>query len=258
MASTIHGKEANALLNSVAEKLMPNTFQIETLRHEDKYLIPQNYCDLLIKKLHSFARIDEQAANHGGQYNVTSLYYDNYKHKCYESNDAGYDPRRKWRIRIYNSNNALMKLERKDKYCGLTAKASCGISFKQYNLIQNNRLKIDEKQQSIINQFIIEKQLSLLQPTVVVDYERIPFVYEADNVRLTIDYNIKSKPCYALFSPQSISGIPILLKGMVLFEVKYNNRLPTHIQHIINLKGIERVSFSKYCLCLSARRGGII
>ena len=51
-----------------------------------------------------------------GGYTIRSLYFDDYCNSAYEEKDAGILMRKKYRVRIYNGSDKVIKLERKKKY----------------------------------------------------------------------------------------------------------------------------------------------
>lgn len=51
-----------------------------------------------------------------GRYYVRSVYFDDYDDTAYHENEMGVDPRRKYRIRLYNGDAEHLTLERKAKY----------------------------------------------------------------------------------------------------------------------------------------------
>lgn len=84
-----------------------------------------------------------------------------------------------------------------------------------------------------------------LRPKTIVDYIREPFVYPPGNVRVTLDYNIRTGlGCTDFLSPNCITvpagDAPIIL------EVKWDKFLPSVIRDAVQLSGRRVSSFSKY------------
>lgn len=50
-----------------------------------------------------------------GYYHIRSIYFDDYHNSSFYSNEAGVDPRVKYRIRIYNAGDASIKLEKNQR-----------------------------------------------------------------------------------------------------------------------------------------------
>lgn len=88
----------------------------------------------------------------------------------------------------------------------------------------------------------------LLRPRTIVEYTRIPFVYAPGNVRVTIDYNIRTGlRCTDFLNPDSVTipaGDPV-----ILLEVKWDEYLPGVIRRAVQVKNRRAGAFSKYQIC---------
>jgi hypothetical protein len=87
-----------------------------------------------------------------------------------------------------------------------------------------------------------------LRPKTIVDYTREPFVYAPGNVRVTMDYNIRTGLlCTDFLNPSRITvpagDAPIIL------EVKWDEYLPDIIRDAVQLEGRRVAAFSKYAAC---------
>ena len=99
------------------------------------------------------------------------------------------------------------------------------------------------------NQEVKIKRQEGLHPVIIVDYDRIPYIYEHGNVRVTFDTNISSSANISAFFDPEILKRPIMPKGQHVMEVKFDGFLPDVIKQILNLGELRRTSFSKYYLC---------
>ena len=87
-----------------------------------------------------------------------------------------------------------------------------------------------------------------LRPRTIVDYERVPFVYAPGNVRVTLDYNIRTGlNCTDFLNPDCVT-IPAGGQEIIL-EVKWDEYLPSVIRHAVQVKGRKCGAFSKYAAC---------
>nr|MCR5753498.1 polyphosphate polymerase domain-containing protein [Acetatifactor sp.] len=165
-------------------------------------------------------------------------------------NYDGVDDRYKYRIRIYNYSDKVIKLEKKGTLHGLKTKESCVITRQQYEqIIQDEEVEYDRGSQSLLERFLTEKSYQLFEPKVIVEYTRTPYVYSAGNVRVTFDRKILSAPPDDFFR-KDIPVRPVLADGMGLLEVKYDEYLPGAIREAIGVgNSIHRISFSKYAMC---------
>jgi hypothetical protein len=206
-------------------------------------------------KLQGLLKRDSYANN--GFYTVRSMYFDNYENRCFYENENGVEPREKYRIRIYNVDNTRISLECKRKEYGMTNKTSCLISQKQYSDIINGRVLLYEKTDSaLLRKFLMQMKTQLFRPTVIVEYERTPFVYDIGNVRITIDRNIRSSDRYSEFFKDRLASRVVLPQGQQLLEVKYNTFLPPFILDVLQTGELQQTTFSKFYLCRSHSLGG--
>ena len=91
--------------------------------------------------------------------------------------------------------------------------------------------------------------IRLLRPAVIVEYERIPYIYPNGNVRVTFDLNVSSSCDWTHFWNDDLAKRPIMPAGMHLMEVKFDEFLPDFIYHNLNLGTLSQTAYSKYYLC---------
>ena len=87
-----------------------------------------------------------------------------------------------------------------------------------------------------------------LRPRTIVDYTREPFVYAPGNVRVTLDYDIRTGlGCTDFLNPGCVTipaGEPV-----TILEVKWDEFLPSVIRDAVQLEGRRAGAFSKYAAC---------
>lgn len=88
-----------------------------------------------------------------------------------------------------------------------------------------------------------------LHPVVIVEYNRIPYVYHDGNVRITLDSGIRSCASAEKFLDEEIPGRPVLPVGQQLLEVKFDAFLPDFLYRSLQLSNLSITTFSKYYLC---------
>ncbi len=220
----------------------------DTFRYEKKYCCNAQQIEILKNRVDTILSIDKHCKN--GFYNIRSIYFDTYDKEYYNDNEIGVDPREKYRIRIYNGNSDRIQLEIKRKEHTMTQKQSCLLTLSQFeDIMSGHRLNITPENPKVLNRFISLSSVKPVKPSVIVDYDRIPYVYTAGNVRITFDYNIKSSTNFNEFFNEKISGRPIMPTGMDLMEVKYTNFIPSYIFQILQTQDLRQTTFSKYALC---------
>ena len=79
------------------------------------------------------------------------------------------------------------------------------------------------------------------------DYTREPFIYPAGNVRVTLDYNIRSGMyCTDFLNPDCVT-MPV--SDAIILEVKWDGFLPDIIRDAVSLHDRREGAFSKYEAC---------
>ena len=178
------------------------------------------------------------------------MYFDTYDSRCYRENEAGIDNRAKYRVRIYDASDSVIKLERKGSLRDRKYKESCSITREQCEqMIQEKNVEQVLPYQKVLQEFLIERKMELLKPQVIVEYMRTPYVYPIGNVRITFDRFITSSSSRDFFE-EKIPSRGIMPEHMHLLEVKYDQILPAPILEVLNSSAcLCRTSFSKYALC---------
>ncbi|MDE7277407.1 MAG: VTC domain-containing protein, partial [Lachnospiraceae bacterium] len=105
---------------------------------------------------------------------------------------------------------------------------------------------------AVLSQFEFARERMLLGPAVIVEYDRVPYVYPAGNVRITMDRNICASPDTGEFMQKDIVAVPVLERGFHLLEVKYDEYLPDFLRQALQIVSLHKISFSKYYLCRMA------
>ena len=220
-------------------------------RHEYKYILSQAQILMEDAKINTIAELDSYVGE-TGYYNIRSLYFDDYENSCFMANENGIDNREKYRIRIYNGAKERIKLELKQKCHGMTLKRNCGISLQQCEMLMAGRVPSDiQEDQQVLWKLAYLMETRLMMPKIIVDYDRIPYVYRPDdaNVRITFDKNIKSINDTNSFLDLKVGGRGILPVGSALMEVKFDDFIPDEIYSLLQLNGLQVSTFSKYYLC---------
>ena len=218
-------------------------------RHELKYQVTDAQIQMLKNRINHLLPLDSHVAK-TGSYVIRSLYFDDYYDRCLKENENGTDPREKFRIRIYNGSSEKISLECKRKERGKTHKTSCPLTVEQTRALMAGKvLPIGEDQPPLLRKLTLQMMTRKLRPVVIVEYERIPYVYKNGNVRITLDTNIASSSAVETFLNPHISGRPVLPVGQQLLEVKYDEYLPDFIYRSLQLHSLRQTAFSKYAIC---------
>ena len=218
-------------------------------RHELKYLVSAAQIPLLKTRIASLMQRDPHARK-DGIYTIRSLYFDDYCNRCYYENENGTYPREKYRIRIYNHSDQKISLECKRKERGKTLKTACPLTRQQTEqLIHGEPPMVTEEIPPLLRKFAVEMKTRRLRPVVIVEYERIPYIYKNGNVRVTFDTQIASSSDVEDFFSETLSKRPVMPVGQQLLEVKFDEYLPDFIYRNLNLNRLQQTAFSKFYLC---------
>lgn len=216
-------------------------------RHELKYQINASDVMVIRQRLQMLAKPDPHARD--GRYLVRSLYFDNLEDKALREKMDGVNRREKFRIRCYNGDFSLIHLEKKCKWGALTRKESIPVSKETaQTLLQGGKPDGEISPKSLLGELCRKMDTEGLRPKTIVDYVREPFVYGPGNVRVTLDYDIRTGLCGTDFlNPDCVmvpSGDP-----PVILEVKWDAFLPDIIRDAVELPGRMAGAYSKYAAC---------
>lgn len=218
-------------------------------RHELKYNITAAQLQLIKTRIGRLMSLDSHVGANGS-YTIRSLYFDDYYDSCFWENENGTDPREKFRIRIYNHSTDRITLECKRKERGKTLKTACPLTLAQTEFLMEGKALPDIGQQPpLLQKLTLEMLTRQLHPVVIVEYDRIPYVYPNGNVRATLDTNIASSSAIGCFLDERIQKRPVLPLGQQLLEVKYDEYLPDFLYRSLQLPSLQQTAFSKYYLC---------
>lgn len=218
-------------------------------RHEFKYLCSCSELTMLKVRMKGLLPLDLHAGE-AGVYNIRSLYFDDIYDTCLKENEAGTDPREKFRIRIYDHSRERISLELKRKTRGKTQKLSCLLTEAQCRTLMAGEIPdLSTESPALLRRLCLQMQTRLMRPKVIVEYERVPYVYPHGNVRITMDENISASGRTELFLEDQIPLRPILAAGQHILEVKYDEYLPDIIYRTVQLENLQQTAFSKYYLC---------
>ena len=210
-------------------------------------MLTNQQLSLLKSRLSNVMELDSHTPS-GGRYLIHSLYFDDYKDMSVYTTESGLSKRFKWRIRYYGDDLSYMVLEKKEKKEGRCHKKSCRLTIPEYEAIVSGNFTdiVYDTNKSLIKELVVDMLIHNYKPKVIVDYERIAYVEEITDVRITIDMKISASYELDRFLDGDYQNYYILPSGMNLLEVKFDNILPSYIRNIVESFNFEQTSFSKY------------
>lgn len=216
-------------------------------RHEVKYRI--SYSDMLALRSRLSAVMQRDPHAIDGKYFIRSLYFDNNENKAMREKIDGVNRREKFRIRTYNNDTSLIKLEKKSKINGLCLKESTLVTEEQVSaLLKKDYSWMTKSKNPLLCEFYSKIKSQRLQPATIVDYTREPFIFKAGNVRVTLDYNIRTGIKNTDFLNSERVTVPSG-DSPVILEVKWDEFLPDVVKSVLQINTCTVGSFSKYAAC---------
>lgn len=194
-------------------------------------------------------------------YNIKSVYFDSLFDECMDDNESGVSRRSKYRIRVYDHSDKVIKAEIKSKYHGASFKESSRLTRDQYEAFINARKCpeipcSDDMKAGMKFYYMIHSHG--YRPAAIVEYERTAYTYAPCNVRVTFDKNISVGRDYSSLFKCDMQAMPVCRKGFHILEIKYDEFLPDHLLDLLQSPGMHRTSFSKYYMSRMALRGYIL
>lgn len=216
------------------------------LRHEWKHRIDTAGLLALRARLGAVLQRDPHAL--GGSYQVRSLYFDNLTDKALREKLESVNHREKFRLRFYNGDLSLLVLEKKTKTNGLCGKAQTPLSVEEARALLEGRHQELGASSPLLGELRRKMGSQGLRPKAIVEYTREPFLYGPGNVRVTLDYNIRTALSPAGFLDPGCVTLPAA-DAPVILEVKWDAFLPGLVRDLVQLPGTRTSAFSKYAAC---------
>jgi hypothetical protein len=219
----------------------------EKYRHEWKHVL--NLSDMLVlrQRLRAVMEHDPHAVD--GKYHIRSLYFDNLDDKALREKVDGVNMREKFRIRLYNCNTAVINLEKKSKRNGLGTKYSARLTAEEAQKIVDGDIDwMLGSDRPLVRELYCKMRYQGMRPKTIVDYTREPFIFRAGNVRVTLDYDIRT----GLHSTDFLNPVAVTVPAgdaPILLEVKWDEYLPSIIRDLVSVPDRRVGSFSKYAQC---------
>ena len=216
-------------------------------RHEWKHEINLSDMIAIRQRLRAVAKPDPHAVD--GRYLIRSVYFDDLTDKALREKLDGVNRREKFRIRYYNGDTSLIHLEKKSKWNGLGTKHMEILTEAEAQAVVDGNLDwMPSSGRPLVQELYIKMRSKGLRPKTIVDYTREPFIYAPGNVRVTLDYNIRTGLGCTDFLNADCVTIPAG-NAPIILEVKWDGFLPDIIRDAVQLNSRRAAAFSKYAAC---------
>ena len=225
-------------------------------RVEDKFTCCERDLILLQSRLKSVLSPDKNQVQDNG-YKITSVYFDDLYDTHLRDTEEGNRLREKYRIRIYNDSFKTIKLEVKYKRDCRVFKKAKNISLEQMRQLLAGHCILDESpsMDNTITLFNTAISTRGLRPKVIVEYDRAAYVFDAGNVRITLDRNLRASTDFDAFTNNNTAHYDAVPDYDRVLEVKYDEFLPGFIARILETGNMNQTSFSKYRICRELKGG---
>ena len=211
----------------------------QEIRYEDMLALKQRLSIVMEKDCHA---VD-------GSYEIRSIYFDNLYDKALREKINGINIREKFRIRYYNQNVSYIKLEKKSKINGLCQKETVPLTKEEtQDILNGNYDWMLTRKEPLLTEFYFKIKHTGLRPKTIVDYTREPYIFRPGNVRVTIDYNLRTGISCTDFLDTSCVTVPVFNHPIIL-EIKWDEYLPDIIKDLVQLNNGRTGAFSKYATC---------
>lgn len=213
-------------------------------RSELKYWISRQDSILLQEELQKLLWPDRYAED--GFYRVKSLYFDSLDQMDYSDKTEGVEHRKKLRMRIYDEDAEVVKLERKQKLGALQRKESLAVSREDaVRCMKGDYGCLLQYPQELALRLYSDMMLGCYRPVVIVEYERCAYVYDAYDTRITIDRHIRSCELELDLFERDLPWVQTVEETVIL-EVKFNGVLIEPVKKILGKYHLTQVAVSKY------------
>lgn len=221
----------------------------KTFRHEIKYYINYFEYEALRRRLNKVLPLDKYAGD-DGSYHIRSLYFEDIKNTALYEKQAGLISRKKYRIRIYNINNDVIKLEKKERQASFINKVSSSLTVEEYNKILVNDIEFLKNSENMLKrEFYFDLKAYRYKPEVIVDYQREAYISNLNNIRITFDMKLRSGMYSHDIFDKNLPTVDVIEEPKMILEVKYDHFLPNHIRNILQIGSNQKYAISKYVIC---------
>jgi hypothetical protein len=216
-------------------------------RQETKYFVTSSELFVLRSLLQNLMDLDTHANKSAKTYKVTSLYFETINDSDLDEKLDGINERAKYRLRMYNRDPSLIKLEIKKKNGFVIQKDSIIIDRQTaYELMHGKFCELLSKSHDTLSAIYPIFRVNGYRPSVIVEYDREAYVLPYGNIRFSFDENLVTFGSPRQFLELSGKGTPVFDEKVHILEVKSSIGIPTHLKNILSQIRAIRSSASKY------------
>jgi hypothetical protein len=235
--------------------------RLQSSRFELKYIIDEP-CAIAVRKFIACYLVPDEHADprNNYEYPVYSLYLDSPNYTLYRATVTGLTNRFKLRVRFYNQlpdSPAFFEIKERRNEVILKQRAAVRRSSVT-RLLAGHWPRLADLVDSSTGDFGRLQRFCGLRDRlqaggkVFLSYMREAHVSEEDeSIRVTFDRQLAASRCSGLSGMQDLKlrRIPV---GNVILELKFTNRFPIWLRHMVRIFSLERISVAKYVSCAQA------
>ena len=226
-------------------------------RYEFKFLLNKKKAEQIENEIKNFMILDPNAEkNINKKYFVRSLYFDTSDYSNFYDKVDGIKLRKKFRIRSYTDNqkkDSNIFLEMKGRKNQKTYKLRTLIKHEHLSSFIEKKnlfslLEFYSKKNKVVNDFIYESYKKNIEPKVVIDYYRRPYINKFGLLfRLTFDTDLKTFQGNDIFNGRN-NNFKECSSGKTILELKFERSIQPWFHRIIQNYNLMRLSISKFAI----------
>lgn len=222
--------------------------ELHSLRKEIKYVVPLGKAMAIREQLDRLLQRDSHCVDR--PYVVRSLYFDSVNNIDFAEKLAGVAERKKVRLRIYDGDASLCKLEIKQKNDDRQQKLSLIVSGADAKELMYGNIKVLQKyfndSETALKAYGIMAQ-GQYRPVAQIAYDRLAYKYPMYDTRITLDMNVRSSESNMDLFSSDVQFTPVMRENAVL-EVKYSGKLMGFLSVMFAQFHLTQGTYSKYCV----------
>ena len=229
---------------------------LEVVRTEHKIMINQKERVILEGRLDLIMPKDKHSTSSTG-YEIRTLYFDSVDDRCVYEKLDGLRNHEKIRMRIYGHSNQVIKLESKRKVGEFQVKKTMLIDKETAIELSKGNYGILLKNENPMALMFYQKLSKGMRPKTIIQYQRLSYCLDTNNIRITFDSNIRATECCFNLFQEPLLAHPIIPQNYLILEVKYNGFLFDYIKEALKVVNKSSSSYSKYLAGRDFYRGFI-
>jgi len=215
----------------------------EVKRLEVKYFIRNEDLPLIVEIL-SRLMMPDINCKELKPYKLSSLYFDSYSNSDLREKLDGNLHRSKYRLRFYNDNYSMAKFEIKRKQGYTISKTSLKIDEDEISQVINKNFDCLYGNDNDVE--IYQLYLNNYSPKTIVTYERLAFMLPYNQIRVTLDMNLRTHGFAFNLNNTLTQGISLCPEGHQIIEIKFIDEVPKMILSELSKFFAARTAISKY------------